>query len=412
MQRAAKIEVILAKDRKEVWRELCVKVQQMNNRIWQLWLVHHITNGSICKLQEDIRKYHEWEKNRKGKKPTWSVGACDLSLGNHIFRALAEEFPDVHSHTRGQIYNIWYRNLIKRKSPSGCLPGWTNILFANESLPSFTSPQPIPFKTDQARLVRDGKDIVLTVRLELLTKGRAVSDRVILLMGKHKSWRQKTIVDRMLDGTYAWKGSSLVWDRKNRKWFVSLAYEMPQRSRPSLEPSKSLILCPGKRVPWILADSSGAWELGESGGIVVENMRHRLQRERWERQEHYRWAGSAQSGRGRRRAKEVWTKLSSRWKDFEARYNREIAKKAVLKCVDKGIGKLIYFQPVDERKDDRLLETAGRVPNSSLGWDWFKMGSYLANKCEEYGVEYEIRRCLPRVRKEDLCLGDHVAKGA
>jgi hypothetical protein len=307
------------------------------------------------------------------------------------------------------LQNKWKGNLGKRKSPNGKLPGWVNILFANESLPTFVGPQPIPFDKDNAKLVKDGKDIVLTVRLELIAKGQSNSDRVILMMGKRKSWKQKAIVERILDGTYKWCGSSLVYDRG--KWFASLSYDTHQVSKPDLDPSRSLIVCPGKNVPWMFADSSGVFAHGGSGTHVY-NMRQRLQRERWERQEHYRWAGSAQSGRGARRAREVWTKLSSRWKDFEARYNREIAKKAVLVCINQGIGKLIYFQPIDQRKDDRFLEIAGRVPSSSLGWDWFKMGSYLADKCEEYGIEYEIRRCLPRVRKEDLCLANHVARGA
>jgi hypothetical protein len=210
------------------------------------------------------------------------------------------------------------------------------------------------------------------------------------MTGKRKAASVRTIIDRCIAGEYAWKGSSLLFDRG--KWFALLSYDMPKKDHTPLDSGKTMYVIPAKSGPWILqtVDAKGKtdrWYFGGEGKHI-EYARRTILDERASRKEHYRWAGSAQKGSGRGRADAVWTKLSSRWKDFVKRYNHEISRRIVNMCVQRGIGRIVFCQPKDSQREKTFLATVGNRPGSAMLWDFFQMGTLLAYKCEHEGVEY------------------------
>jgi hypothetical protein len=387
--RAAKIEIAgfgKASGQRDNWKKLSVDCQRMTNRLWQIWLVHHVNNGSASKLREHFEAYRKWneaDKRTRGAKPAWPCKVVEPPLTKSadsasFYRILSAEFPGVNVRTRGLLTNAWQSKLNKRKAASGNLPGWVSILFANESLPSFTKPQPIPFDKDNAKLRKDGKDYVLELRVERLADGKSVVEPCALILGKRKCRSVRATVDKILSGEFAWKGSSIIFERG--KWFASISYEMPSRERPELDTSKILYVRPGRLSPWRVSIGRGrSWRFG-GNGKHVEYARRTIQKERIGRGEHYRWSGANQKGHGGDRARSVWTKLSSRWKDFTKRYNNEVTRQIVNMAVNRGCGRIVYLQPTD------------RCRRSAMYWDYFQFGSILAAKCETEGVEYGVEK--------------------
>lgn len=391
--RAARIEIFgfgKASGQRDNWRQLSVDCQRMQNRLWQIWLVHHAVKGSADKLRDHFVKYAEWQKIKKGKKPEWPCKALEPPLTKSadpksFYRILSAEFPGVNVRTRGLLTNAWQSRLSKRKAANGNLPGWVSILFANESLPSFTRPQPIPFDHDNAKLLKiDGKYFV-EVRIERLADGKSVVERCELVLNKRKTASVRSIVDKILAGQYGWKGSNLFYDRG--KWFAIISYEKPDKVRVVLNPDKVLYVKAGRKKPWRVRCEDRSWPYG-GNGLHVEYARRTIQRERGQRKEHYRWSGSNQKRHGRKRAESVWTKLSSRWRDFTKRYNNEVSTSIVRWAIANGVGRIVYLQPKDRQRDSRYLSNAGNDGYSQMSWDYFQFGTMLASKCEDEGMDY------------------------
>lgn len=390
--RAMKVECVVPKDRRDSWKAMAVACQRMSNRLWQIWLCHHSNNGSADKLREHFHAFNAWKETKQGRKPEWPCKALESPLtksadSGSFYRILSAEFPHVNVRTRGLLTNAWQSLLSQRKSASGSLPGWVSILFANESLPSFTRPQPVPFDKDNAKLVMGEYGPCVELRIERdIETGKSAVDVVPLLVNKRKARQARVVIDRLLSGEYAWKGSNLVLDRG--KWFMALAYEMPQRERVGLNPDKVLYVRPGRLSPWrVKIVGQQSWKFGGNGAHVL-HARRAIIGERNSRKEHYRWAGSNQKGHGRRRADAVWTKLSSRWRDFSKRYNNEITRQLIHIAVSRGCGRIVYLQPKENQRDSRYLSVVGNDGRSAMSWDYFQFGSMLASKCETEGLEY------------------------
>ena len=406
---------------RENWVHMSRQMQRMLNRMWQIWLVHHAEASSADLLRKHLDDFAKWKTTKQGTKPKWPCNACEKTLSNKIYHTITKEFPDVNARTRVLVQNKWQGTLTTRKAANGSLPGWVSILFGNESIPSFTRPQPFAFDHENGKLSRNDKRCELTVRIERLfaeagTVKKSLVETCELMTGKRKAAGVRKIIDRIIDGEYGWKGSSLLFDRG--KWYALLSYQMPDKDHKPLDSGSTLYVVPAKnrpnlpfqlearsdgiadaprkrrgRGPWLIktVDAKGKidrWLFGGEGKHI-EYARRAILDERSSRKEHYRWAGSAQKGNGRQRADAVWTKLSSHWKNFVKRYNHEVSRRLVNMCVQRGIGRIVYCQPRDSQRDKTYLATVGNRPGSAMLWDFFQMGTLLAYKCDHEGITYE-----------------------
>lgn len=386
------------KEKRDKWRDHAVSAQRIINRMWQMWLVYHINKGSADKLKTHFEEY-----GATGKKKEWPAQAVDSDLASQIYYAIRDEFPELTAVTRGLLYNKWAANLRRRKASKGRLPGWVAILFAQESIPSFTKPHPIPFDKRTGEFVKEGKNFFLELKIDRdVETGKTETVRCQLMVHRRKAAVARRIVKSLMEGEYAFKGSALVYDKG--KWSVALSYERPPKEHVNLDADKELILWPGRRYPWIIMYRNGkkfdAWTAYGVGDHVIA-MRSRVQRERSQRKQHYRWAGSSQKGHGGKRARHPFEKLTSVWKHFVKRYNNEVTRRLVNRALADSVGKIRYIQPKDGRRDSRFLSYAGKDEKSQMTWDYFQVGILLRSKCEEVGIECVVSESVLTVREPD-----------
>lgn len=394
--RTMKIELYkFSPERRKKWKELAELVQQATNSLWQLWLAHHVVHGSKAQLREDLKLRREWHENgRKGKQPPWRVERLPEELENSklstsTYRVIAAEFSELNFRVRSLLINRWSSLLKSRKAANGDLPGWVSILTAREAIPSFTNPLPIPFDKQNSKFFKDKDGYHVELRLERLPdSGKSVVERADLMLRKRKAARYRVTLERILDGTYEWKGCNLVY--KKGKWFIALCYSMPKNHHESLKSDKTLYVWPGRdRAFAVMVAGGDAWNTG-GNGHVQRRMRQRLATQRAQRQEHYKWSGSAQRGRGCGRANAVWTKLKSEWNNHVERLNDQCSTNVVRSAVRNRCGRVVYLQPMGDRRERRTLgrDETGR----GMTWQFEQFGTKLQRKCDHEGIQCEVKQ--------------------
>ena len=436
MIRSTKIELYnFSPERRERWLELARDVQGVTNLLWSYWLVYHTLVGSGEQIKTDIKAFHDWTESGGKKsgnpKPKWKAtpfpetdwqfscqkqarrknGQPDSEpvqnppdLRNDLYHLVVKKFPCLSSHTVSLIWSAWASELTTRKSSRGSIKGWAAILLFSEQVPTFTKPLPIPIDKSsalkKAPIVVDGENYFLNIAIE--RDGKTIRDSCQLMINKRKARSTKAIVKRIVSGEYDFRGSKLVYQKG--KWFVSIAYEMPEQEAVSLNKDSVIELIPAVKSTWILRKNGKPWR-AFGRGVHVTRFRSAIQNERWTRQEHYRWAGSNAKGHGSKRAKAAFTKLSSRWRNFTKNYNNEVTRKIVDKCIENKIGKIVFHQPKDGRRDNLFLAKSGKHEKSRMTWDWFQVGTMLKYKAAEYGIEVEIKDWSKQQGKEAVGTG-------
>lgn len=404
--KVAKFEVYkILGDHKAVrkkWHGIAEMVQQITNCIWETWLCWHVANHSAAAQRDFLDRHAEWKKEKIGEKPKCEVTAIPKALDKLIYTTLSKEFPGINTTARMLIQYAVCNKIKSRKAAKGSLPGWVAIILRNESVPSSTRSQPIPFSKVNAAIVPpavDGERYSLKLRVDRYDRpgkktGAGNEDHIELLTNRRGIKQHEETLRKICAGEYDFCGSTLQWDRKNSKWFALVCYRMPVAEKSNLDKSKVAILHPGRKEPWSLWHAS-RWDWLGGRGNYVAATRMRLLTSRWSRQENYRHAGSSTKGHGRGRALLAVEKLAQGWKNFTKTCNHNITSQAVKRCVENGIGRLIYLQPCGAKSDSRFLGYAGKVPGrrDSTGWEWHQVATMLAYKCKEAGIEFEIRKC-------------------
>jgi len=178
------------------------------------------------------------------------------------------------------------------------------------------------------------------------------------------------------------------------KWFAHICYQKLKVPKPKLDPKRVAFLRPAKLQPWWLRIDGYHHYVGGRSGKHVAYVRQQLLTNRWSRQEAYQHASSARKGHGRDRAVGKLFKLQDRWKDFVKSANQQLAQQVIELCKAHKCGKLVYFQPIGPARESRFLHTAGKLPDrpDQSSWDWGQVQSILAYKCQQAGVELEVRR--------------------
>ncbi len=389
------------------WHDLARQCQQITNYIWETWLVWHVGNDSANKIRGYLDALAAWRETKEGDKPKCEVFATTKELSKIIYDGLGDNFPTSHVRVRDLLSNIIKKKIRERKAASGPLSGWMAILLRNESLPSSTRSQPIPFDRANAQIIPPADPVKdnfgLRLRIDRIQNGKPIAtstlDEIELMTRRRGIQGQTAVLHRITQGDYKFCGSSLHWDKKNKKWMALICYDM-QKQVEMVAGDAVAILSPAKSHPWSLRickhkpcmGKKRRWYSGR--GRAVSAVRRKLLTQRWARQEGYRVAGSSNKGHGRERATAPAFKLSRRWKDFVKTMNHTISRQIVNDCVRDDLGVLVYYQPTGDWRGSRYLSTAGKIPDrhDSTCWDWFQMGTMLAYKCEQAGIRFVLRK--------------------
>ena len=408
--RVARFEILkMDTDARNRWMKHSDEAKQIINCIWQTWLVWHVQNKSAKKIRKYLDALVKWRdspKEDKGAKPKLDLFAIPKVCDKLIYDTLSREFPEIHTTSRELIRNTVSRKIRTRKAAKGKLSGWMAILLFNESIPSTTRGNPIPFSSRNAKIEPpENKDGNFKLHINLTRipiKGKkscpSVCDTFELMSRGRKVSGQIAIIKRICTGEYKFCGSSVVF--QNKKWFALVCYQIPKREPAALNPDKVAYLRAAKDWPWKLRLPSRNRRPGGNGPHVAP-IRRQLLTQRWSRQANYRVAGSSNKGHGRNRALQPIWRLSQRWKDFVKTYNHTVTKDVVRQLVDAGIGTLVYYQPDGSVKESRFLSCSGKVEGryDSTGWDWFQVGTQLEYKCKDAGIRLIVRKSC--IKKQD-----------
>lgn len=399
--------------RRAAWKDLSEQVQIYTNRIWQVWEHWHLENGTRDKLGKWLaaaKAWHEADRKTRGKKPPFPCEPVSKQLSKRLWK-VSDEFPTLHARTKTLTLNAIVKLIKSRKAANGSLPGWISIIMCREAKPSFTYPLPIRFdrqaKAPQAVLIPPEKskdNWKLRIRVERMQeKGKradSLQEDCELLTKRHKTGHiVRTLEKIQTDPKYKLLGSQLSY--RKGKWFALLTYSWETESA-DVDTSKRAVLMPGRRDPWVLL-AGGRLGFAGGHGKHVAPMRRAVSIERRDRQDQYKWAGSASKGHGRKRATAPWRKLETRWREYVKRYNHRVTTEVVRLCVERGIGTLEYWQPKDERRDDRFLVREGNdgsLRGVRSAWDFFQVKTMLAGKCDAAGIDFVERSFGVKPKRE------------
>lgn len=395
------------KDKRLALYRLAQRCQEIANRVWQLWECWHVANDSRRKLIEALDADQAWraaDKATRGERPKFAV-SCFPAVGgvnkvgnartlrNQIEADIACTFGDVHMRVKTLLINKIAQDISTRKAANGKLAAWQAILLNHQARPTFTRPLPIPFDKASSPV---GSGVVgangeLSIRLHRDEEGKSMVERFTLLT-KGRAAKYIKPIARMASGEWAYKGSSLFYDGRKKKWFALLTCELPAGAEYTPIPDRLAFLRCGHYGPVQLRVGGGrAFLPGFARNKVVGVIRRQLLTQRWSRQSNYRVAGSSNKGHGRGRAIGPVMLLSRRWKDFVKRYNHTMTTAFIERCRREGVAKIMFFQPAGS---GWYLDSAGKVPGreDSTGWDYFQIKTMLAYKSQAAGIEFESRK--------------------
>jgi len=284
------------------------------------------------------------------------------------------------------------------KSSRGAVPRWMRILADDGEYPSSSGVLPIPFDKGNSEIIvpaTDNDSFQLQVRVDRIERPErsyATSTKDVCRL---RSNRQTRILWQIVNGEFVFAGSNLVYYESSGKWLAHIYYQARKgEEKPELESRRTAFLRPALKRPWWLRIDGYHHYVGGRDGKHVAYVRQQLLTDRWGRQESYQHASSARKGHGRDRAVGKIVKLKDRWKDFVKTANQLAAKQAVDLCVSQKCGRLVYFLPIGPVRESRFLHTAGKLPDhrDNSSWDWSQMQSILAYKCQQAGIDLEVRK--------------------
>lgn len=398
--RAMRYEILFGKDQKDKrqrWQKIAEQCRMIVNTIWQQWECWHVQRGHEKIVVDFMADFAKW-RQEGGERPKLEVKPSPPECTKHIRKVLSERFPDVHSRVRELLQNITLKRLTG-KSTDGSWSCWQSILSGRQGRPSTVNDFPIPFdKQSCTPLVEDGKNYKLTIRLTREPRegkaGASIEDEFSIKARGNAA----TVAKRIMSGEYQFKGSQIIYNRNRRKWFALLCYDMGPPKVPALDIRKTAVLRPSRHVPFQFRFPGGrrTWIAGR--GEFVPAIRKKLLTHRWSRREKYKYAANGAKGHGRRRNERNLQPFTKKWTNFCRTLNHTIANRCVKFCLEHDIGKLVYWMPdggpnAGKLSQKRFLSAAGKVPGrrDSTNWPWSMLEGILRSKCQQHGIQLEVR---------------------
>lgn len=407
--RSLKCEIVAFDgDRKEIterWMKLSRDVTDATNYTYLLWQQWHFANGTHQRMQDHQAAYRKWVREGSvGEKPKLKIEYWPSDMAAWLSRHVSSRYPHIHARVLALMLQM-IRGKLAGKSAH--VPGrkvWEAIILCKSALPTCNHLQAVPFDRQNAATptpISGNQNYAMWVRIFAYPRGSKtkISDCDSFQLKVRGGCR--AVVARIASGQWEFKGSRIRFDDRSNKWFAEICYERPSKLRGGLDKDRVAVLWPGRRDPWIL--KIGEWfSYPARSDRPVAVARHRLLTGRWSRSEHYRVAGSSQKGHGRKRALAPIERLSHHWKQFVKTHNHTTTKTVVDTLTREYVGKLVVLLPRDEKRVTRCLAVAGKVEgrHDATGWDWTQFEAFLKYKCEDEGIELEVRTYDTIARKK------------
>jgi len=389
-------------DAKAAFKLTASAIQAVVNDYYSHWLRLHYAAGNHLAVRAWMVADRIWAAIPKAERPPGKRVPCPVKamaaeMSRAIYAAIREAHPLVATRPVVLAMNTEGAKLVKTPATKSAYPRWMNVLAGRGEFPSFGRPLPIPIDKACARLIppptdAKGENWLLELRPESVPgEKKLIVHTLKIKTGGRKLAGLRDALWKISAGEWKFCGSNLVL--RDGLWYAHICYQLPAAEKPVLDPMKIAYLSPAADRPmhlWI--DGYPNW-LRRTGRDVL-HVRGQLVARRWSNSEAYQNASSARKGHGRNRAMAWREPLRRRWMDFCKTYNERLAADVLSRLKQAGIGKLVWYQPVGERRENRFLAKAGAAGRNDLRqWDWTQLGGLLARRCEENGVELVVKRC-------------------
>ena len=395
------------------WHAATRLVQEISNCFYDYWLAWHVLNQSDIKTKAWLDERQRVRDAMSGQPEKIinaalkeQVGPCpvetfppdlmDSKRPTSFYRVLTIRFGELPAHIVSVILN-GLQGKLTGKAAHGSLPKPTAMFLHHERVPNFTRPLPIPFVKQDCTLRKEGDEFYIDLkvwRVETTSKkGQpkmvCLTDSIKLRTKGAKCANERAMLSKIFTGEWEFKGSTLQWDDRCRKWLVNVCHQRPSHVMP-VDPSKIAYLMAGCRNAFSVFYRDGKrwrrkWFQGR--GLHIIEMRRKLWEYRAERNANYRHA-TARKGRGFDNANRWRATSAQTWKYFVRRVNHNLTAEVVKWCVVNWYGALVYKQPEGRYATSRFV--AGEFKNST--WEFYQIGSQLAYKCQDAGIAFSVQK--------------------
>jgi len=380
-------------------RAVATEIQQVVNDMMAHWLRLHYEAGNHHKIREWMAADTAWVKTPKAEREPATRAPCpvkplDAAMSRAIYAAMREDHPGLGTKPVGLAMQKQQKRLIGAKASKSAYPRWMRILAGYGEYPSSANPLPIPFFKTNARLIvpKEGEPWQLEVRLEQSATSKGlVAHRVTLFTGGRKLQSLRNGLWKIAAREWKFCASDLV--QRDGRWYAHICYQFPAVEKPQLDAGRVAILSAGRDKPIRLRIDGRTLPMWRRGNDI-RYLRKSLTMQRTSRNEAYRSATSARKGHGKKRAHQWREKLLRRWQDFVKTWNGQLAADIAKQLRASGVGRLIYCQPAEQRRDGRFLSRAGKTASrkESTLWDWHGLGAQLGRVLQENGIKVETRK--------------------
>lgn len=424
------------RDTRNRWFELSRIAQRASNCYYEIWLVWHVQNRSVEKIEawlkarDDLRKASTGTQQEINRRLKDEIGICpvevfpddlfDTSKPTSLYRQLTQRFPSITAHAMTVLMNSIKLKLTEGKAAHGSLPKWMSMLLHNERIPSFTNPLPVPFSAQDCKLVKEDGHYYIDVKLWRIPGETAngkptthcVMDRIKLYVDGRKNAQQRAVLPKIFSGEWSFKGSSLVFHERDKKWRVHLSFQRTTHVAQINGQGHAYLIAGCKNPFSVIYHDGKRWRRYRVGGRgeYIHDVRRRIILERATRSENYRRA-SARKGRGFNNANRWRAKSSDTWRYFVRRVNHQISRDVINWCVANGFSSLTYKQPMGSYSTSRFV--SGDFKNST--WEFYQLGTMLAYKAQDAGVKFAVDQNHGCERSNDddksVYLSNKTAKG-
>ncbi|SFV03752.1 RNA-guided endonuclease TnpB family protein [Alicyclobacillus macrosporangiidus] len=340
---------------------------------------HSVLNKTI-QLCWEWQGYSSEYKAANGTYPT-PKDTLGRSLEGYVYDRLKVQFPKMYTPNLSQTIQ---RAMLKWSADS-------KAIFKGEvSIPSYKKDVPLDLRKDSIHIERRGHDYILSLGLvsRAYKKELGLPECQIEVLIGTPDKTQRVILARLLTGEYTVSGSQIVWDKRNRKWFVNLAYHFEARPE-QLDKTKILGVDLGVVFPVYMAVADGHFRAGIPGG-EIEEFRRRVEARRRQLLRQGKYCGDGRIGHGRATRTRPLDKIADKIARFRDTINHKYSRYVVETARKLGCG-VIQMEDLTGIREENLF---------LANWPYHDLQRKIEYKAREYGIEvryvrpqYTSQRC-------------------
>lgn len=307
-----------------------------------------------------------------------------LPNGKNGYKRIEGDILNVHKQHINKINGDGKDALIKMVSDKW-KSDFKEILKGERSIPYFKKNIPIELHNKQFKNYK-GEILMYKEKDQYLTEISLISREFAKQLGKEKtSFKvllavndnyQKAIVDRIITGEYKLGMSKILYDKRKKKWFLSLAYTSKPKKK-SLNKDRIMGIDLGINIPIMLAINDNAdyqCEVGNTGEI--DGFRKQIELRRKKLLQQSKWAGEGRCGHGVKTKIKPIDKLSKTIENFKNTKNHAYSKCVVNEALKNECGTIQMENLKGISQKYRFLKD----------WTYFDLQEKIKYKAEEHGI--------------------------